>query len=104
MSDSIRPLSWQCRNCDRPKIVGGLCATCMNAAYESALTALESSDRERQKLKADRLDLLAQLESIDQAAAKFYPGEKMLFGEATSRLVEDAGKWKAEIAKEQRDG
>jgi hypothetical protein len=74
------------------------------AAYTAALTALEASDSDRQKLKADRLDLLAQLESIDQAAAKFYPGEKMLFGEATSRLVEDAGKWKAEIAKEQRDG
>jgi hypothetical protein len=46
----------------------------------------------------------SELESIDQAAAKFYPGEQLLFGEATSRLVEDAGKWKAELAKEQRDG
>jgi hypothetical protein len=66
MSDSMRPLSWQCRNCDRPKIIGGLCATCMSAAYAAALTALEASDSDLQKLKAR----VAELESLCQTIGK----------------------------------
>jgi hypothetical protein len=106
MSDSMRPLSWQCRNCDRPKIVGGLCATCMSAAYESALTALEASDSDRETLK-QRLDGVygALADAANIVVSTDNPGEsvRMLLAER-DQLSARVKTLEAELAKEQRDG